>query len=359
MEDGMKLISHFLVAVAFLFIAQQQATSDTAVIIDGQPMTFHSLENGKATFLDGTVRVSKGLSELDQASLKKVMDTTGWGRVWEDKSGKFRTIADLVEVVQNAVVLEKIDGKKIVVQLDKLSNVDQAYANSRRNQKADALPNKFVAKVVGISDGDTVTVLLNRRQYKVRLEGIDAPERGQDFGTKSRKHLGDLVQGKQVHGSTTDTDKYGRNLCFLTVDGKRVNHDMVRNGLAWHYRKYSSDAELAELEAEAKSQKRNIWSEAGPVAPWDWRRWGAARRKQWVENQDAQSVTNSPPPSVSPGTGVSAANTPPDKTPALTHWITTSSGVRHNAKTCRPAHAMAIGKLGLALRIGASRQVGC
>ena len=189
----MKLISHFLVAVAFLFIAQQQATSDTAVIIDGQPMTFHSLENGKVTFLDGTVRVSKGLSELDQASLKKVMDTTGWGRVWEDKSGKFRTIADLVEVVQNAVVLEKIDGKKIVVQLDKLSNVDQAYANSRRNQKADALPNKFVAKVVGISDGDTVTILLNRRQYKVRLGGIDAPETGQDFGTKARKHLGDLV----------------------------------------------------------------------------------------------------------------------------------------------------------------------
>ena len=330
----MKLVSSFLAAIVFLLIAQHKATSETTVVVDGKPMIFESLENGQVAFLDGAVRVFRSLDELDQRTLKAVMETTGWGRVWEDQTGKYRTIADLVEVVENAVVLEKMDGKKIVVQLEKLSRVDQAYASSRRSHKANALPAEFVAKVVGVSDGDTVSVLLNRRQYKIRLEGIDAPETGQDFGAKARKYLGELVQGKQVYGRRTSTDKYGRNLCFLTVGGKRVNHEMVQNGLAWHYRQHSSDTELAELEADAKSQKLNIWSEAGPVPPWDWRRWGAARRKQWVEDQDAQSVTNSPPPSFSPGTGNSAPTISPEKTPALTHWITTSSGVRHN-RSCR------------------------
>ncbi len=201
-------------------------------------------------------------------------------------------------------------------------------------QRLEHYPTNFQAKVVSISDGDTLTVLLNRRQYKVRLSGIDAPESGQDFGTKAKNYLGDLIHEKIVSGICEETDKYGRNVCLLEVDGRRVDYEMLKAGLAWHYVKYSRDPQRQAYEDQAKLAKLNIWSESGPIPPWDWRKWGADKRKQWVESKTAR-----PPPTAK--TSLTQNDRAPLETTtnkqtdgALSHWLNSSSNVRHNA-SCR------------------------
>ena len=103
----------------------------------------------------------------------------------------------------------------------------------------------FYGKVVSIADGDTLTVLVDRQQVKVRLEGIDCPEKGQPFGTKAKQALSELVFGKTVAVRSIGTDKYKRTLgrVFVRVEGETsdVNHSLVAQGLAWWYRAYSDD----------------------------------------------------------------------------------------------------------------------
>lgn len=126
-------------------------------------------------------------------------------------------------------------------------------------------------KVVSITDGDTLTVLADRQQIKVRLEGIDAPEKGQPFGDKARQELGRLVFGKAVKVQTTGKDRYGRTLGRVFVGETDVNVHLVRQGLAWWYRKYSDDPKLKAAEEAARRARRGLWSDPSPVAPWDWR----------------------------------------------------------------------------------------
>lgn len=132
-------------------------------------------------------------------------------------------------------------------------------------------------KVVGIADGDTLTVLVDKVGVKVRLEGIDAPERAQPFGARSREKLSELVFGKTVRVVTYGTDRYGRTLGVVFIDGENVNAKMVESGLAWHYKRYSSDAELDRLEREARREKRGLWRDQAPVEPWNWRARGKAK----------------------------------------------------------------------------------
>lgn len=139
----------------------------------------------------------------------------------------------------------------------------------------------ITGKVVGVSDGDTITVLdASKTQHKIRLEGIDAPEKAQPFGQRSKEHLSDQVFGKQVEVVTNKTDKYGRNVGKVLVDGKDANLEQVRSGLAWHYKQYQSEQSAgdrvayANAETAAKAQKSGLWVDAKPVAPWDWRHGG-------------------------------------------------------------------------------------
>jgi micrococcal nuclease len=132
----------------------------------------------------------------------------------------------------------------------------------------------FAAKVVGISDGDTLTVLAaGNRQVKIRLHGVDAPETGQDFGARAKQAASELAFGKQVTVREMDRDRYGRTVAEVILpDGKSLGRELVRAGFAWHFVKYApADRELAALEAEAKAAKRGLWSQAGAVPPWDWR----------------------------------------------------------------------------------------
>ena len=138
-----------------------------------------------------------------------------------------------------------------------------------------ALAAEFSGKVVGISDGDTITVLRDgRTQVKIRLHGIDSPETGQDFGSRAKQANADLAFGKTVTVKERDTDRYGRTVAEVILpDGKLLNHEMVWRGMAWWYREYApKDRELAALEAEAKADKRGLWSVPGAVPPWDWRK---------------------------------------------------------------------------------------
>ncbi len=128
-------------------------------------------------------------------------------------------------------------------------------------------------RVVRVSDGDTFVGLdAENRQVKVRLHGIDAPEAKQPFGTVARKALADLIAEKVVSVEEVDRDRYGRVVGRVTIGGKLVNAEMVRAGLAWRYVTYDKRNEFGGLEDEARRQRRGLWADAHPVAPWEWRK---------------------------------------------------------------------------------------
>ena len=121
-------------------------------------------------------------------------------------------------------------------------------------------------------DGDTIDVLVNRQPVRVRLAQIDAPEKRQAFGTRSRQALAALVFRKTVTVAEAGRDRYGRVIGTVHLAGVDVNAQMVREGMAWVYRQYAKDRTLYELERQAKASKRGLWADPEPVAPWDYRR---------------------------------------------------------------------------------------
>ena len=125
--------------------------------------------------------------------------------------------------------------------------------------------------MVRIADGDTFTGLdAENRQVKVRLHGIDAPEAAQAFGTVSKKALADLIAEKTVSVEQIDKDRNRRVVANVRIAGKLVNAEMVRNGLAWRYTTYDRRNEFGALEADARRQRRGLWADAHPIAPWKW-----------------------------------------------------------------------------------------
>lgn len=134
-------------------------------------------------------------------------------------------------------------------------------------------------KVIGVSDGDTLSVLSGQTSYKVRLAGIDAPEKAQPFGDKAKRFLSHLCFGKKVTVEEAGRDRYGRMIGAVRLwNGKSINRELVRSGYAWHYRKFSNDADLTRLETDAKTKKRGLWRDPEPVAPWVFRRSSAEKK---------------------------------------------------------------------------------
>ncbi len=127
-------------------------------------------------------------------------------------------------------------------------------------------------KVVKIADGDTLTILVDKQQFKILLSDIYTPERKQPFGTRAKQALSELAFGKQARVVEVAVDRYGRIVGRVYVGDIDVNRELVAQGFAGVYRKYSNDAELLELEAEAKRQKLGLWADSHPIPPWDWRR---------------------------------------------------------------------------------------
>jgi micrococcal nuclease len=144
----------------------------------------------------------------------------------------------------------------------------------------------FHGKVVGVSDGDTITVLTpDKTQHKIRLFGIDCPEKHQDFGQKAKQFASDMVFGKEVVVEVIDKDRYGRAVGIVAIAGKSLNEELVRSGYAWVYNQYCKKPDLCErwrlLQEQARADKKGLWSHPDPIAPWEFRR-GKSKGEQSV-----------------------------------------------------------------------------
>lgn len=133
--------------------------------------------------------------------------------------------------------------------------------------------------VVALSDGDTITVLdAGKTQHKIRLAGIDAPEKKQPFGDRSRQSLASLVFGKNVRVEYSKTDRYGRIVGKVLVNDVDASLEQVKRGLAWHYKAYEREqspvdrVHYAAAEADARRARRGLWQDSSPTPPWDFRK---------------------------------------------------------------------------------------
>lgn len=128
----------------------------------------------------------------------------------------------------------------------------------------------YPAKVIKISDGDTITILTQqRKQIKVRFYGIDAPELKQPYGKKSKQFLANLIAGEVVEVDENGKDRYKRTIGTIYLNGADINAQMVANGYAWAYRKFSK--KYTAQESQAKKQGLGLWRDKEPIPPWEWR----------------------------------------------------------------------------------------
>jgi endonuclease YncB( thermonuclease family) len=131
----------------------------------------------------------------------------------------------------------------------------------------------FRARVVGVTDGDTIAVLRNGHHEALRLHGIDAPEKGQAFGDRAKQFTSDLTFGKTVLVRVRGRDSYRRTIGDVILpDGRHLNQEVIRAGYAWWSRRYSTDQRLAVLEAAARATRRGLWADPNPQPPWEWRK---------------------------------------------------------------------------------------
>lgn len=140
----------------------------------------------------------------------------------------------------------------------------------------------LTGRVVQVSDGDTINLLVEKKQERIRLASIDAPETahgserpGQPFGEASRKNLAQYVAGKTLTVTCFEKDRYDRHICDIPVEGTTANRLQVEQGMAWANQqakgKYLRDKSLPDLEKAARQKKLGLWSEPGAVSPWEWR----------------------------------------------------------------------------------------
>ena len=139
----------------------------------------------------------------------------------------------------------------------------------------------YEGRVVGVADGDTITVLTDGREsIRIRLAEIDAPEKSQAFGQRSKQSLSDMVFGKAVRVEQQDVDRYGRVVGRVFVGGTDVSAEQVRQGMAWVYRQYLRDTTLLNVEQEARAARRGLWSDLNPMPPWEYRHGGKGKSEE-------------------------------------------------------------------------------
>lgn len=161
---------------------------------------------------------------------------------------------------------------------------------------AESKPAEIVGRVFDISDGDTVVVKSDKKSIKVRLEGIDAPERRQPCGDKARQALAKRIRHKQARVTISGRDRFGRSVGTVWVDGENINYWLVESGLAWHDKRFSDSEGLANTEAKARKAKAGLWSgSSAPVPPWEWREYSdeqktAARQRPPPEEKTTVTV---------------------------------------------------------------------
>jgi endonuclease YncB( thermonuclease family) len=128
-------------------------------------------------------------------------------------------------------------------------------------------------KIIGIKDGDTYELLTaDKKVVVLRLAHIDCPEKAQPYGKVAKQYASNLCFGKMAKATITSYDRNKRAIVEINCEGKNVNLEMIRGGMAWHFKKYSKDIYCANAELEARKYKRGLWQDANPIAPWDWRK---------------------------------------------------------------------------------------
>lgn len=127
-------------------------------------------------------------------------------------------------------------------------------------------------QVIAVTDGDTLRVRRDGQNTTLRLHGVDAPERAQPFGERASQFASSFAFGRSATIEPITVDRYSRLVARVFVEGRCLNEELVAQGLAWHYRRYSNSATLEQLEGAARAARRGLWSAADPVPPWDWRR---------------------------------------------------------------------------------------
>ena len=133
---------------------------------------------------------------------------------------------------------------------------------------------EIIGKVVGVSDGDTITVLddMDQGNFRIRLDKIDAPEKKQAFGNKAKQYLSSLIFGKKVSIRYKSIDRYGRILGVVFLDGAEINLQMVQNGYAWHYSYFDKTPAYIEAEKQARAEKKGLWQDPNPINPYQFRK---------------------------------------------------------------------------------------
>ncbi len=162
------------------------------------------------------------------------------------------------------------------------SRRDPEGGRDRRPERNSRLPGRYrgTANVVSVQDGDTLTVVVPEGEGRVRIAGIDAPEKGQAFADRSRQNLSELVVGKAVHLDCRKRDPYKRAVCKVSLDGHDVGLRQIKDCMAWHFKKYAPEQPPAERETyttaelAARDARCGLWSERDPVPPWDRRNRG-------------------------------------------------------------------------------------
>ncbi len=129
-------------------------------------------------------------------------------------------------------------------------------------------------KVVGVTDGDTISVMHDGKAEKIRIYGVDCPESHQDFGQKAKQFTSDMVFNKVVEVKSTDTDRYGRTVGLVSVDGRSLNEELVKAGMAWVYTQYCKESFCSRWthhQEDARNAKMGLWSIPNPTPPWEFR----------------------------------------------------------------------------------------
>ncbi len=149
----------------------------------------------------------------------------------------------------------------------------------------------ITGKVISVADGDTITILSNNNQQtKIRLYGIDTPEKAQAYGKKAKKFTASLTAGKQVKVKIYDIDKYGRSVGVVFVNGVNVNEQLIENGFAWQYRKYCKASfckNWLKKEKQAQSFYFGLWKDNKPQPPWEWRKTKKRGKRKQVKKQNS------------------------------------------------------------------------
>lgn len=151
------------------------------------------------------------------------------------------------------------------------------------------LADEFDAKVIAVMDGDTIMVLHDGAKIKIRMANIDAPEKDQAFGMQSRQSLLEMVQKKLVHINSQAVDQYGRVVGLVSVDGRSVNEEQVKRGMAWEYSHFHSNRSYIALQSEAQQARRGLWGQGSPLAPWQWRKTHPSVNPTQTQNKPASA----------------------------------------------------------------------